>query len=764
MADAKTTALTDLPDVAVDDILPIVDDVAGTPITKKVTVENLLEALNVLTAEASIDGAADFLLVYDTSATGVRKVLPDNLPVANHAASKITSGTLAHERGGLEADVSAYDGLLRITAGATSAVTVTSFALTVLDDSDAATVRATIGAASSAEVAAILSGYARRQGVIARVDNTAAPPTEVSGDRYLLDATGASHANWDGAAANDIVEFDGASWVATTPTEGWIVYSDGSDTDWLFIDDGSPGWTERTAGGGVTDHGALTGLSDDDHTIYSLADGSRWTTTQTINRAVMTDGSGNLVVSTVTATELGYVSGVTSGVQGQIDGKAATSHNHAASDINSGTLAHERGGIEADISAVAIGDILAGTGTGTMALVTATGHSDGDVLTIQADGTVDFETPSGGSGGLTITAKTAGYTAANGDLVVCDANSGAFNITLPAAPTLNDRIGIYLEHGSFTLAVTVQGNGKTLAEFGTAVTLNTPGDVIIVQYDGTKWVIESNGIQTYSLGLLSASAIDEDDDGVRLYDGSATEDFEKRATVKSMLAPYIEDSTLGTAAGDIIYRPTANTHWVNLPKGSDGDILKLASGLPSWSSDGAGLYQYLNGVITSNRWVIPPTGGEYVATTISPNTGYLMAVPIFLSEAATFDNLSLFVDGTGTATTARMGLYTSANGFPDSLIDEVEVSVTSASQWTGAISSGTIGPGLYYLAAQANGTVTFRSIDRLNSAFSYGRSIAGQVAAAGMLAVANTYGALPATFGTPTPFDTDPILLAMQKV
>lgn len=581
MADAKTTALTDLPDVAVDDILPIVDDVAGTPITKKVTVENLLEALNVLTAEASIDGAADFLLVYDTSATGVRKVLPDNLPVANHAASKITSGTLAHERGGLEADVSAYDGLLRITAGATSAVTVTSFALTVLDDSDAATVRATIGAASSAEVAAILSGYARRQGVIARVDNTAAPPTEVSGDRYLLDATGASHANWDGAAANDIVEFDGASWVATTPTEGWIVYSDGSDTDWLFIDDGSPGWTERTAGGGVTDHGALTGLSDDDHTIYSLADGSRWTTTQTINRAVMTDGSGNLVVSTVTATELGYVSGVTSGVQGQIDGKAATSHNHAASDINSGTLAHERGGIEADISAVAIGDILAGTGTGTMALVTATGHSDGDVLTIQADGTVDFETPSGGSGGsggLTITAKTAGYTAANGDLVVCDANSGAFNITLPAAPTLNDRIGIYLEHGSFTLAVTVQGNGKTLAEFGTAVTLNTPGDVIIVQYDGTKWVIESNGIQTYSLGLLSASAIDEDDDGVRLYDGSATEDFEKRATVKSMLAPYVEDSTLGTAAGDIIYRPTANTHWVNLPAGTDAGL----GGVPNY--------------------------------------------------------------------------------------------------------------------------------------------------------------------------------------
>jgi len=32
---------------------------------------------------------------------------------------------------------------------------------------------------------------------------------------------------------------------------------------------------EAGGGGGVTDHGALTGLADDDHTQYALADGSR---------------------------------------------------------------------------------------------------------------------------------------------------------------------------------------------------------------------------------------------------------------------------------------------------------------------------------------------------------------------------------------------------------------------------------------------------------------------------------------------------------
>lgn len=46
-----------------------------------------------------------------------------------HAASSITSGTLAHERGGLEADVSAYSGLVKITGGATSAVAAPSGAV-----------------------------------------------------------------------------------------------------------------------------------------------------------------------------------------------------------------------------------------------------------------------------------------------------------------------------------------------------------------------------------------------------------------------------------------------------------------------------------------------------------------------------------------------------------------------------------------------------------------------------------------------------------
>ena len=56
--------------------------------------------------------------------------------------------------------------------------------------------------------------------VLSIATSTSAPPTEVLGDRYILSTDGAPNAAWDGAAQEDIVQFDGATWVALTPTEG----------------------------------------------------------------------------------------------------------------------------------------------------------------------------------------------------------------------------------------------------------------------------------------------------------------------------------------------------------------------------------------------------------------------------------------------------------------------------------------------------------------------------------------------------------------
>ena len=54
----------------------------------------------------------------------------------------------------------------------------------------------------------------------------------------------------------------------------------------------------------------------------------------TTNRALVSDSSGKVTVSSVTSTELGYMSGVTSSIQTQLNGKASTSHSHAISDVS----------------------------------------------------------------------------------------------------------------------------------------------------------------------------------------------------------------------------------------------------------------------------------------------------------------------------------------------------------------------------------------------------------------------------------------------
>ena len=53
----------------------------------------------------------------------------------------------------------------------------------------------------------------------------------------------------------------------------------------------------------------------------------------TASRALVSDASGHPAASAVTSTELGYLDGVTSGIQAQLNGKAAFSHTHTVSQI-----------------------------------------------------------------------------------------------------------------------------------------------------------------------------------------------------------------------------------------------------------------------------------------------------------------------------------------------------------------------------------------------------------------------------------------------
>lgn len=147
-----------------------------------------------------------------------------------HAAADITSGTLAHERGGLEADVSAYSGLLKIASGSTSAVTVTAAGEALLDDADASAQRTTLGLGNSATRDVGTTAGTVAAGDDSRLSDARTPTTHDQGSdtitSTLLDVTGTTHT----AAASDdgkIYRLTHASGCAVTIPDtlsaGWSV-------------------------------------------------------------------------------------------------------------------------------------------------------------------------------------------------------------------------------------------------------------------------------------------------------------------------------------------------------------------------------------------------------------------------------------------------------------------------------------------------------------------------------------------------------------
>ena len=79
MANKKITQLTDLPSPAGADILPIVDDVAGTPTTKKVTATNLM----TLAPVQSVAGRTGTVTLSNTDISGLGTAATQNVGTSN---------------------------------------------------------------------------------------------------------------------------------------------------------------------------------------------------------------------------------------------------------------------------------------------------------------------------------------------------------------------------------------------------------------------------------------------------------------------------------------------------------------------------------------------------------------------------------------------------------------------------------------------------------------------------------------------------------
>lgn len=92
---------------------------------------------------------------------------------ADTATAFFDAGTIEHEYGGLEADVSAYDGLVKIAGETTSAVTITAAGEALIDDANAAAMLATLGIDTAANLETSLSLGAYASDILGAADSDA---------------------------------------------------------------------------------------------------------------------------------------------------------------------------------------------------------------------------------------------------------------------------------------------------------------------------------------------------------------------------------------------------------------------------------------------------------------------------------------------------------------------------------------------------------------------------------------------------------------
>jgi hypothetical protein len=210
----------------------------------------------------------------------------------------------------------------------------------------------------------------------------------------------------------------------------------------------------------------------------------------------LTQGSTKLLMTVAERAKLTSVE--TDAKDDQSDAEIETAYNN---QVAAASQVEMEAGAEAAIRrmsplrvAQAIAALETATPEGTAIL--STGEAGGTkFLREDGDGTCSWQTPAGGGGGASRLYKTANYTASTAEVVMCNSLGGAFAITLPATPNLNDFVSVYdVAGGAEDFNITVGRNGETIMGVAEDFVINVKWGAIDFVYDGSTWRHSLQGI------------------------------------------------------------------------------------------------------------------------------------------------------------------------------------------------------------------------------------------------------------------------------
>ena len=481
MLTIKISELGAINSLADEDILPVVDGSDTT--TKKVTAAQIREFLLATLAPGSV--------VVSGTSFGVEPVVGTSLAYAreDHSHGTPTDPMPAHL-----AALDPHNGYL-LANGARALSGTLSAGTNRITGLGAPTI--STDAVNKAYVDSKVQGLDWQESVKSRLNAPPASPAAMA--RYLVDTVPSG--DWVGHA-DEIATWTGVTWGFETPNDGWATWIE--DADVLRVFNGSS-WVTF---GGTSEHGALSGLLDDDHTQYFLADGTR-----DLGGALTVDGisapaiapefKGRIYFDTSSnrfrVSEDGgdYVDLVTGGTVTSVIGESPLSTGGTGADPTitfpswppgdlSGVLTNDgSGGLSwvadagGSVTSVIGESPLSTGGTGADPTITFPSWPAGDVsgvLTNDGSGGLSWVSDAGGTvTSVTLDTTTTGLTVSSGTTQEITAS------------------GTFLLGG--TLSVGHGGTGQTTAAaaFGALSPLTTKGDILGFSTVNARVPVGTNG-------------------------------------------------------------------------------------------------------------------------------------------------------------------------------------------------------------------------------------------------------------------------------